>query len=63
MKQVINWLTTNILTEGSSLFPHSNVDSVAEELFSTWDAIRPYEGKLEHYRAIRGNRATNRVSQ
>jgi hypothetical protein len=63
MKQVINWLTTNSLTEGRSLFPHNDANSAAGELLSTWEAIRPYEGKLEHYRAIRGNRAVNHVPQ
>lgn len=61
MKQVINWLTTNSLTEGGPLFPHNDADSATGELFSTWEAIRPYEGKLEHYRAIRGNRARSHV--
>jgi hypothetical protein len=63
MKQVIDWLTTNSLTEGRPLFPHNGAETAIEELFSTWEAVRPYKANLEHYRAIRGNRAVHRVPQ
>lgn len=61
INQVRNWLATNGLTEGRPLFPGNEADSTMRELYSTWEALIPYQGKLEHYRAIRGNRARNHV--
>lgn len=61
MNQVRNWLTTSGLNDGRPLFPGNEADSAMRELYSTWEALRPYQGKLEHYRAIRGNRAQNHV--
>jgi hypothetical protein len=61
MQQVINWLTTNKLIEGSPLFSRHNADNAAEELFSTWEGIRPYEFQLDYFREMRGNRVRNRV--
>jgi hypothetical protein len=63
MRQVINWLTTKSLTEGRPLFPHNDAETATEELFSTWEAIKPYEDKLKYYRAFRGNRAVYHVPE
>ena len=62
INQVRTWLTTNGLADGRAIFPSNHADISTDELFSTWETILPYESKLEHYRAIRGNRARSRVS-
>jgi len=61
INQVRNWLTTNGLADGKTLFPGNEADNTMDELFSTWEHIKPHEGRLEQYRADRGNRAQNRL--
>ncbi len=61
MYQIRNWLINKGLTEGRRLFPKNDAESASRELYSTWETLRPYQAKLEYYRAIRGNRAQNYI--
>lgn len=58
---IMNWLKRNGFIESSQSFSKIDIEQATNEMYSTWDTLRPYEEKLKHYRLVRGNRVRSHV--